>query len=99
MEQNQIVDAIYFIQWKIRVNAVGERCTGNEPAAADTASELVTFEGIGPVHDELKVIQLSPKGTFLLLLLLSRLIKELIGGFRYAKIDSNRVWNILDLQK
>ena len=33
---------------------------GNEPAAADPALELVTIQGISPIHNELKVVELSP---------------------------------------
>ena len=60
MERNQIVDTIYFVQWETGVNAVCPWRTGNEPTATNPSLELVTIEGIGPVHDELKIIEFSP---------------------------------------
>ena len=34
-----IINPIDLIQWKIRINAMGQRCTGNEPSTANTAFE------------------------------------------------------------
>ena len=60
MERNQIVDPVYLVQWEIRVNAMGIWSTRNEPPSADTAFKLVAVEGISPVHDKLKIIELVP---------------------------------------
>ena len=39
---------------------MGIWCAWHKPATADTAFELVAVEGIGPVHDKLKIIELVP---------------------------------------
>lgn len=42
VERNQIVDAVYLVQWKIWMNAMRPRSGRNEPSAADPAFEFVT---------------------------------------------------------
>ena len=60
MERYQIINPIDLIQRKIRIDAMSQRCTGNEPSTADTAFEFVAIECIGTVHDKLKIVEFSP---------------------------------------
>ena len=60
MERNQIIDSIHLVQWEIGVDSVRPWCAGNEPAATNPALEFVAIEGIGPVHNELEVVEFSP---------------------------------------
>ena len=60
MERDQIIDAVHLVQWKIWVNAVRPWCGRNQPSATNAAFEFITIEGIGPIHDELKVVEFSP---------------------------------------
>ena len=60
VERNQIVDTIYFVQWEIGVNAVCPWRVGNKPSPTNAALELVTIEGVSPIHDKLEIVELSP---------------------------------------
>ena len=60
MERNQVVDTVHLVQWKMWVNAMRPWRTVNEPAATDTALELITIEGIGPIHNKLEIVEFPP---------------------------------------
>ena len=60
VERDQIINTIYLVQREVGVYAVCPWRTGNEPTATDFALEFVTVEGIGPIHDELKIVEFPP---------------------------------------
>ena len=60
MKRNQIIDTIYLVQRKVRIDSMRIRRTGDELFAADFAFEFITVQRISPVYYKLKIIEPSP---------------------------------------
>ena len=60
MERYQVVDTIDLVEREMGIDTVCPGSVGNQPTSADPTLEFVTVERVGPVHDKLKIIELSP---------------------------------------